>query len=164
MSATNYSSVACNGDTPQIFTGSGRLTGSASGTGAPVAGDPVQITALVSVQAVAAATNDQAVALPLGARIISVAVLQNVVPTGATDTLQIGTTVGGSDIAAAQDVKTNLKTVLQNALNSARPLLVANFASVVASSAGGSIINIRVNQTTPTAVGQWTVVIEYVMA
>lgn len=164
MAATEVSSVTANGDTPAIFTGSNRLTGSPTGTGNPVAGDPVQITALISVQAVAAATNDQAVALPLGARILAITVLQNVAPTGATDTIAVGTTVGGVDIAAAQDVKTAIKTVLQPALNAARQLLVANFASIVASSAGGSIINIRVAQGTPTAVGNWTVVIEYVMA
>lgn len=156
MSATNYSSVQCNGDTPGIFPN--------GPTGNPTMGDPVQITRLVTIQAVAAATADTAVALPLGARIVAISVLQNVAPTGATDTMAVGTTVGGADLAAAQDVKTTIKTVLQPALNAARPLLVANFASVVASSAGGSIVNIRVAQGTPTAVGNWTVVIEYVMA
>lgn len=156
MPATNYSSVQINGDTPGIFPN--------GPTGAPTMGDPLQACRLSTIQAVAAATGDTAIALPLGARILAVTALQNVAPTGATDTIAIGTTVGGVDIVPATDVKTNIQTVLPLALNAARPLLVANFASVVASSAGGSIINVRVAQGTPTAVGTWTLFIEYVMA
>jgi len=37
------------------------------------------------------------------------------------------------------------------AVNGPRPLLVANFPSIVASSAGGSIVSFRNTQTTPTA-------------
>ena len=164
MPAVVYSSVAINGDTPQIFTGSNRPAGSPSGTGNPVAGDPLQASAIVTIQAVASATADTAIALPLGARVLAVTALQNVAPTGATATMAIGTTVGGVDIVPAIDVKTAVQTVMPLALNAARPLLVANFASVVASSAGGSIINVRVTQGTPTAVGSWLLFIEYVMA
>lgn len=156
MPATNASSYAMNGDTPGIFPN--------GPTGAPTAGDPVQGARLVTIQAVAAATGDTAIALPLGARILAVTAIQSVAPTGATDTLAIGTTVGGVDIVPATDVKTSVQTVLPLALNAARPLLVANFASIVASSAGGSIINVRIAQGTPTAVGTWTLFIEYVMA
>lgn len=156
MPATNLSSVTCNGDTPGIFPN--------GPTGAPVSGDPVQIARLATIQAVAAATGDTSVAMPLGARIVGITAIQAVAPTGATDTMQVGTTVGGVDIAPAQDVKTAVQTSLNFTLNGSRPLLVGNFASVVASSAGGSIIWIRINQGTPTAVGTWTVFIEYVMA
>ena len=95
---------------------------------------------------------------------MAITALQNVAPTGATVTVSVGTTVGGVDIVAAQDVKTNIQTVLGLALNAARPLLVANFASIVASSAGGSIVNVRVTQTTPTAVGNITLFFEYLLA
>jgi|SRR6267142_4362145 len=163
MPATVYSSVAINGDTPQIFTGSNRPAGSPSGTGNPVAGDPLQASAIVTIQAVATATADYAVALPLGARILAVTILEQVVPTGATTSFTIGSTVGGVDIVAASAVTTS-QTIAQMAVNGARPLLVANFASIVASSAGGSIIQVRNTQTTPTAVGTFLLFIEYVMA
>lgn len=163
MPATLYSSLAINGDTPQIFTGSGRPAGSPSGTGNPVAGDPVQAAALVTIQATAVASQDFPVALPLGARILALTVLQQVAPTGVTPAISIGTTVGGVDIATSQAV-TGTQNVLNLALNAARPLLVANFASIVASSAGGSIIQVRYTQGTPTAVGTFLVFVEYVMA
>lgn len=163
MPATVLSSVAINGDTPQIFTGSGRPAGSPSGTGNPVAGDPVQACALVTIQAVAAATADYSVALPLGARVLAITILEQVVPTGATTSFTAGTTVAGVDIMTATAVTTAQTTGLL-AVNAARPLLVANFASVVASSAGGSVISIRNTQTTPTAVGTFLLFIEYVMA
>ena len=163
MPATVLSSLNCNGDTPQIFTGSGRPAGSPSGTGNPVAGDPVQITALVTVQAVASATADYSVALPLGARVFEVTILQLVAPTGATTSFTIGSTVGGADIMAASAVTTS-NTVGLIAVNGARPLIAANFASITASSAGGSIISIRNTQTTPTAVGTFLILIGYVMA
>lgn len=163
MPATNYSSVTCNGDTPQIFTGSGRPAGSPSGTGNPVAGDPTQITALVTIQAVATATADYSVALPLGARIFEISILQLVAPTGVTPSFTAGTTVGGVDIMAASAATTS-NTVGTIAVNGPRPLLVANFPSIVASSAGGSVISIRYTQGTPTAVGTFLVAIGYVMA
>ena len=164
MPAIVYSAVAINGDTPQIFTGSQRPAGSPSGTGSPVAGDPLLASAQVTIQAVASATADTAISLPLGARIVSITALQGVVPTGATATIAVGSTVGGVDIAPATDVKTAIQTTIPLALNAARPLLVANFASVVASSAGGSVVNVRVAQGTPTAVGTWLLLITYVMA
>lgn len=163
MPATEFSSVTINGDTPQIFTGSGRPAGSPSGTGNPVAGDPLQAVALVTIQAVATATADYSVALPLGARVIEINILELVTPTGATTSFTAGSTVGGVDILAATAVTTS-NTVGLLAVNAARPLLVANFASIVASSAGGSVISIRNTQTTPTAVGTFLFCITYVMA
>lgn len=163
MPATVYSSVAVNGDTPQIFTGSGRPAGSPSGTGNPVAGDPLQAVALVTIQAVASATADYPVALPLGARIIEVNILQLVAPTAATTSFTAGSTVGGTDIVSASSVTTSFTTGVI-AVNGPRPLLVANFASIVASSAGGSIISFRNTQGTPTAVGTFLLAITYVMA
>lgn len=163
MPATNFSSLATNGDSPAIFTGSSRLTGSASGTGNPVMGDPVQCSALISFQATAAANTDQSVQLPYGARILAVTILENVVPTGATTSFTIGSTQGGADIVSGSSVA-GTQTVATMALNGARQLTAANFASIVASQAGGSTIWIRDAQTTPTAVGQFTIFIEYVMA
>jgi hypothetical protein len=164
MPAVVYSSVAINGDTPQIFTGSNRTAGSPSGTGNPVAGDPVQAAALITVQATAVTNTIQPVALPLGARILAVTVLPNVAGTGGTPTIAIGSTSGASDIVAATAVA-GAQVVMAIALNSARPLLVANFASIAASSAGGSVIFVTYNQASaPTAVGTYTLFIEYVMA
>lgn len=163
MSATLYGSVAINGETPQIFNGSNRLAGSASGTGNPVMGDHLPAVALVTIQAVNAATTDTAIALPLGARIIGITSFQNVAPTGATSTLAVGSTAGGTDIAAAIDVKTAIQTTIPLALNAVQKLLVANFASIVATSAGGSVIYVRNAQGTPTAVGTFTLAIYYSM-
>lgn len=156
MPATNLSSVTCNGDTPQIF-----LNGP---TGAPVSGDPVVVTRSIFVQATAVASQVVTVPLPLGARIVYIQVNQQVVPTGATDTIAVGSTSGASDIAAATDVKAALQTVIPLALPGTKPLLVANFASIVASSAGGSVIYVTLAQTTPTAVGTFFVQIDYEMA
>lgn len=155
MPATNASSYQMNGDTPGIFPN--------GPTGAPTMGDPVQGARLVTIQATAVASQDFPIALPLGARVIAVTVLQNVAPTGVTPAMQIGTTVGGSDIVPSTAV-TATQNVVPLALNAARPLVVVNFASIVASSAGGSVISLRYTQTTPTAVGTFTVFIEYVMA
>jgi hypothetical protein len=163
MPAVNYSSVTVNGDTPQIFTGSGRPAGSPSGTGNPVAGDPLQAVAIVTIQAVATATADYPVALPLGARVIEINIMELVVPTGLTTSFTAGSTVGGADVMAASAVTTS-NTVGALAVNGPRPLTVANFPSIVASSAGGSIISFRNTQTTPTAVGTFLLAITYVMA
>lgn len=163
MPATNYSSITINGDTPQIFTGSGRPAGSPSGTGNPVAGDPLQVVALVTVQAVATATADYPVALPYGARVIEINILQLVAPTAATTSFTAGSTVGGADVLAASSVTTS-NTVGVMAVNGPRPLTAANFASINASSVGGSIISLRNTQGTPTAVGTFLVCITYVMA
>lgn len=154
-------SFAMNGASPGIFV--------QGPTGAPTMGDPVQGARVVTVQATAVATQDIAIPLPLGlsgagARVISITAFQNTAPTGATDTMSFGSTVGGVDIAAAQDVKTSANAAINLAVGGSRPLVVANFASIVASQAGGSVVNLRLTQTTPTAVGNWTVVIEYVMA
>lgn len=156
MPATTYSSVNFNGDTPQIYP--------QGPTGAPNTGDPVNAVRLVTVQATAVATQDVAVPLPLGARIVAVTALQLVAPTGATATIALGSTVGGTDIAAASDVKTSANAAVNLAVGGARPLLVANFASIVASSAGGSVVNLRLTQTTPTAIGTWLVTVEWLMA
>jgi hypothetical protein len=162
MSDTVYSSVAINGATPQIFTGSARPAGSPSGTGNPVAGDPLQAVALITVQAVATATADYSVALPYSARVIEINILELVTPTGATTSFTAGSTVGGADVMAASAVTTS-NTVGIIAVNGPRPLTVANFPSIVASSAGGSVISFRNTQGTPTAVGTFLVAITYVM-
>jgi len=163
MSATLHGSVAINGNTPQIFTGGDRLSGSASGTGNPVMGDYLPAVALVSFQAAATATKDVSYALPYGARILNIAAYQLVAPTGATSTLSVGTTAGAADIAAAQDVETTIQTTVPLALNAIQKLTVANFASIVATSAGGSVIWVRNAQGTPTAVGSFTLAITYTM-
>lgn len=155
MSSTNYSSITLNGDTPGIFP--------AGPTGAPTVGDPVNATRLVTVQATAVASASVAVPLPLGARIVYVQVNQRVVPTGATATMAIGSTSGAGDIVAATDVKTSLQTQPALSLIGTNQLLVANFASIVASSAGGSVIYLTLAQTTPTAVGTWFVQVDYEM-
>lgn len=154
MPATNYGSLAINGDTPGIFPN--------GPTGAPTMGDQVGGRRLVTFQATAAANTDQSVPLPLGARIVGVTFLENVVPTGVTPAFTIGSTQGGADVVASTSITVST-TVGLIAVNGARPLLVANFASIVASSAGGSIVWIRYAQGTPTAVGTFTIVIEYVM-
>lgn len=163
MPATEFASVTINGDTPNIFTGGNRPAGSPSGTGFPVSGDPLIAVALATIQAVASATADYSVALPLGARVIAITILEQVVPTGATTSFTAGSTVAGVDIMTATAVTTP-QTFGLLAVNAARPLLVANFASIVASSAGGSIVSIRNTQTVPTAVGTFLLKIEYVMA
>lgn len=158
-----FDQVQVNGNTPGIYTGSSRPTGSPSGTGNPVMGDPLQACALTSIQAVNAATADTSIALPLGARILSITTLVAVAATGAASGLSVGSTVGGSDIVANTSVLGTTQVILPMALNAARPLLVANFASIAASSAGGSVIWVRNTQTTPTAVGTFLLFIEYVM-
>lgn len=155
MAATVQASYAANGGTPGIFLG--------GPTGAPTTGDPLPVIRSFIFQAVNAATADQSIALPLGVTVRSIRVIQNVAPTGATSTMAVGTTAGGVDIATATDVKTTVGTTLNPALNSYQQLLVANFASVVASSAGGSVIWFRNAQGTPTAVGTFTVTVEYVV-
>jgi hypothetical protein len=156
MPATELSSVTINGDTPQIYTGSSRLTGAASGTGNPVMGDPLQAAALVTVQAVAVASNTQQVNLPLGARILAITFLPVVAFTGTTPTVSVGTTSGGAQIVAATAI-TNAQVVAAIALGAAVPL--------AGTSAGGSPIFITVAQgATQTAVGTATAFIEYVMA
>lgn len=155
MPATNLSSLALNGDTPGIFPN--------GPTGAPTLGDPVNATRLVVLQATAVASQSIAVPLPLGARIVYVQVNQRVVPTGATDTFALGSTSGATDIVAATDIKANLQTQPALSLIGSNQLLVANFAGINASSAGGSIVFITLAQTTPTAVGTWFVQIDYEM-
>jgi hypothetical protein len=155
MSATNLSSLVLNGDTPGIFP--------AGPTGAPTMGDPVNATRLVIVQATAVASQTIAIPLPLGARIVYTQVNQRVAPTGATATMALGSTSGASDIIAATDVKTNLQTQPSLSLIGTNQLVVANFASISATSAGGSIVYLTLAQTTPTAVGTWFVQIDYEM-
>lgn len=155
MPASNFSSIALNGDTPGIFPN--------GPTGLPTAGDPVNATRLVVVQATAVASQVVAVPLPLGARLVYVQVNQRVVPTGATATMALGSTTGAGDIIAATDVKTNLQTQPALSLIGTNQLLVANFAGISASSAGGSVVFLTLAQTTPTAVGTWFVQIDYEM-
>lgn len=156
MPASKFSSINFDGDTPSIF--------KAGPTGNPVMGDPTNAIRLLTVQATAVATQDIAVPLPLGARLVSCTAIQQVAPTGATASMQIGSTVGAADITTATDVKTTTTPILQFAVGGAQPLLPANFASIVATSAGGSIVNLRLTQTTPTVVGTWLVTLEWVMA
>lgn len=151
-----FDSVAINGGTPQIFPN--------GPTGNPTMGDPMVATRSITVQATAVASQSIAVPLPLGARIVYVQANQQVAPTGATATLALGSTSGAADIAAATDIKAALQTVIPLALPGTKPLLVANFASIVASSAGGSVIYVTLAQTTPTAVGTLFIQIDYEMA
>lgn len=157
MPATNLSSVTINGDTPQIFTGSGRLAGSPSGTGNPVAGDPVQASALVTVQATAVASLTTSFQLPLGARILAITALLSVAFTGAPATLSVGSTSGGAQIGAATAVSgSTVQVVIPIALGGAAPL--------TGTSAAGSTVFVTLAQTTPTAVGTAILFVEYVMA
>lgn len=155
MAATVQASYMVNGGTPQIFLG--------GPTGAPTTGDYTRATRLLTFQATNNVNTDLSVALPLGVTVLSIRAIQVVAPTGATSTLQAGTTQGGNDLATATDVKTAVGTTLAPALASTQQLLVANFASVVASSAGGSVIWLRNVQGTQTAVGTFNVTIEYLI-
>lgn len=157
MPATSGSSFTMTGDTPAIFNPAGQ-------TGYPIIGDPVQGARLTTIQAVALATNDTSIALPLGARILAVTALPSVAATGATSGFSVGTTVGGTDIVANTSVLGTVQIILPIALTGSKPLLVANYASIVATSNGGSIIWVRNTQTTQTAVGTFLLFIEYVMA
>ena len=148
MPATQFGSVVINGDTPQIF-----LNGP---TGNPVSGDPVSAYRLVSIQAVAQANTDFTVALPLGARIVGIKHLTTTAYTGATATIQVGTSAGGTQIAAAQDIKASADTRIPLAAGAAAPL--------TGTSAGGSVVYIRLVQGTPTAIGTGVVMIDYLMA
>ena len=70
--------------------------------------------------------------------------------TGATVTVQIGTTQGGADIVAATDIKAAAAVALVLASRAANP--------------AGRTLHVRIVQTTPTAVGAGVLVLEFVPA
>lgn len=105
----------------------------------------------VAVTVTATANTDIPVTLPTGANVLFIRWNTTTAFTGATVTAQVGATAGGTEYVAAVDVK-GAQTLVMT--------LVAS-ANLQSFPAGPNNFNIRVAQTTPTAVGAATCHIMY---
>lgn len=105
---------------------------------------------IASMPVTAVANTEFTVTVPAG-RVLRITQRTTTAYTGATATVQVGTTLGGADVVAAADI-TGIAT---------RSLTLVN-ASVAAYSpfAGGTLF-VRIAQTTPTAVGAGHMVFEF---
>ena len=130
-----------------LYLGSGGIVDAASG----VAGK-AQLANRTAITVTAVANTDFSISLPPGAVILSANFYTTTAFTGATVTAQLGSTLGTADIVAATNVK------------AAGFVLLAIAAGAPAAIGGlGAPPNVfcRIVQTTPTAVGAGTLVIEY---
>lgn len=111
---------------------------------------PVIAAASIALTPTAAASTEFTVVVPK-CRILRVTTGTDTAFTGATVTAQVGTTLGGAQIVAAVDVK---------------PAATVNHTLVAATLddtlAEGTTLYVRLAQTTPTAVGDAVMTIEFV--
>lgn len=108
---------------------------------------------IITVTAVA--NTDFSLSLPPGAQVLSAKNITTTAFTGATATLQLGSTLGASDIVAATDVKAAGYYTLAIAANAP--------AAIAALGAAPNVFARLVQTATFTAVGKSTLVIEFVM-
>lgn len=103
----------------------------------------------VKIEAAAVASQDFTTYLPSGATLIDVILDAVVTPTGATATVSGGTTVGGTELFSATDVKTTPRS--KPVFTAAQLLRMQAMPHVDGQS--DSPVHLRLAQTTPTAVG-----------
>lgn len=97
---------------------------------------------------------DLTIQMPPGvASLLRITVYTTTAYTGNTVTAQVGTTVGGTDIVAAVSIKA--------AATVACTLVAANLGVAMALPSG-SVLYVRISQTTETAVGAATMVVEFI--
>lgn len=106
---------------------------------------------VLSLPVTAVANTDLTIPVPAG-HILRISQRTTTAYTGATVTVQVGTTVGGAEIVAAVDIKG--KAVRQLTLVDANNDTFTPFA--------GGTVYVRIVQTTPTAVGAGQLIIEFV--
>ena len=104
----------------------------------------------ISLVPTAAANTDLTIPIPAG-HVLRILQRTTTAYTGATATVQVGTTAGGAEVVAAADIK----AVASRALT----LVDANTASFTPLAA--STLYVRIAQTTPTAVGAGLLIIEF---
>jgi hypothetical protein len=135
---------------------------------------PVELTAIVPITVTAVASTDFVVYLPAYSTVTTVQNYTGTAFTGATVTVALGSTAGGTDyVQAAQTIKAAtttaaLATILLNGFGSYTTVgsgLMNLPADATATAANNGIptaaIYIRVAQTSPTAVGSSTLIIKY---
>lgn len=130
-----------------LYLGPGGIVDASSG----IAGK-AQVASKTAMPVAATANNDFSISLPPGAAILSANFYTTVAYTGATATVQLGSSAGASDFVAA----TNIKSLGFVLLTLAAGAAIGNLPAT-------PNVFARIVQTTPTAVGNGFLVIEYLM-
>lgn len=133
-----------------LLLGSGGIVDAASGIGAKG-----QLALKTALPVTAVANTDFSLSLPPGAIILSANVYTTTAYTGATATLQLGSTLGASDVVAATNIKAAGFVLLVIAAGA--PVAIANLG------AAPNLFARIVQTATFTAVGNGTLVVEYMM-
>lgn len=133
-----------------LYLGAGGIVDAASG----VAGKALAASRTI-ITVTAVANTDFSLSLPPGAQVTSAKFFTTTAFTGATATLQLGSTLGATDIVAATDV---------HALGYVTLAIAAGAPAAIAALGAAPNVFARLVQTaTFTAVGKGTLIIEYVM-
>jgi hypothetical protein len=133
-----------------LYLGAGGIVDAASGIGAKA-----QLALKTALPVTAVANTDFSLSLPPGAIVLSANVYTTTAYTGATVALQLGSTLGAADVVAATNIKATGFVLL---------VVAAGAPAAIASLGAAPNLFVRIIQTaTFTAVGNGTLVIEYMM-